>query len=71
MTLPVLVEQTDGTFTARLAGDPSLFGEAADRSTAIENLRAKISERLARGQLTFIDVPALMRLPAPGKTTPR
>lgn len=47
-----------GQFTAQLLGLPELSATAANREEAIEQVRARISEWLAAGQLVPLEVPA-------------
>lgn len=47
-----------GQFTAQLLGLPELHATAASREEAIEQVRARIGEWMAAGQLVSIDVAA-------------
>jgi HPt (histidine-containing phosphotransfer) domain-containing protein len=46
-----------GQFTAQLLGLPQLHATAASREQAIEQVRARIAEWIAAGQLVPIEVP--------------
>lgn len=57
MTVPVLIEQTNGQFEAKLAGEPSLRAVAATRDEAIRNLRTVLTGQCDRGEMIFLNLP--------------
>lgn len=56
MTIPVLVEQQNGKYTASVLGSPQLraTGETKDQASAA--LRAVLLPQVATGGLTFLDI---------------
>jgi predicted RNase H-like HicB family nuclease len=54
----VVRPEPSGLFTAQLLGLPELHATAASREEAIEQVRARIDEWLAAGQLVPLEVPA-------------
>lgn len=56
MTIPVWVEQQNGTFTASVPGAPALKAAADTREKAVAALRAEVEARLSAGELLFLDV---------------
>ena len=56
MTLPIVVEQTNGQFTARLAGAPELSGAGPTRSGALAALQAELRRRLKSGELVTLEI---------------
>ena len=56
MTLSILIEQTNGRFTATLAGAPSVSGVAETRSGAVAALETEVRRRLIAGELTTIEI---------------
>lgn len=57
MTLPVLLEKTNGHFRASLAGSERLFAEGDSADAAIEALRSKIDVKRAAGELVDVNFP--------------
>jgi hypothetical protein len=56
MTLPVWVEQRNGTFTASVLGAPGVCAVADSREKAVDAIRAEIESRLTTGELLLLDV---------------
>jgi hypothetical protein len=56
MTVPVWVEQNNGTFTATVPGVPSVRSENASREKAIDDVRLQLRAGAANGQLVMVDV---------------
>jgi hypothetical protein len=58
MTIPVLVEQQNGRFTATVLGAPQLRADGSTREEAVTVLRANLSARAASGELVTVELPA-------------
>ena len=56
MTFPVLVTPSEGQFAATLVGAPDVCIVAPTRDQAVDALKAKIAERVARGELISVEV---------------
>ena len=56
MTVPVWVEQLNGTFTASVPGMPGVRSENASREKAIADVRHQLRTGFANGQLVMVDV---------------
>lgn len=56
MTLPVVVEEKDGSFVASVLGSPELRATADRREAAVASLRADLDGRMTRGELATIEV---------------
>ena len=56
MTIPVWVEQTNGTFTASVPGAPGISVNSATREAAIAAARSQIRSGITSGQLVMVDV---------------
>jgi hypothetical protein len=56
MTIPVWVEQANGTFTASVLGSPQLQACGDTRERAVAALRADLLSRVAIGEIVFVDV---------------
>ena len=59
MTFPIIIESTEGQFTATLAGAPDMCVVGATRSEAIGALEAKIKHRIQRGELLPLEIEAI------------
>jgi hypothetical protein len=59
MTVPVLIEQSDGDFCASLVGSPGLRAIRPSRAEAIEALRKELAKKLASGELLDLEVQPL------------
>ena len=57
MTFPILVEQTNGKFTASVLGSPHVAAEGATKEQAVAAVRSLLSARVAAGEVVFMDVP--------------
>lgn len=57
-SVPVWVEQTNGTFTARVLGATGLAASAATRDQAVSALVADLTARQTRGELLMVTVPS-------------
>ncbi len=56
MTVPVWIEQSNGTFTATVLGAPGLRGVADSRDKAVAALRGEVEIRLSAGELLMMQV---------------
>lgn len=56
MTVPVWIEQQNGTFTATVLGAPGLRAVADTRDKAVAALRGEVAVRLSAGELLMMDV---------------
>ena len=56
MTVPVWVEQLNGTFTASVPGVPGVRAENANREKAIDAVRQQLRTGVAGGQLVMVDI---------------
>lgn len=56
MTFPVLVEPCDGQFAATLVGAPLIRAVGRTRDDALAALQADLVQRLARGELTSLEI---------------
>ena len=59
MTLPVVVEQTNGRFTATLAAGAGVSASAPTREEALAALQAEISRKRRSGELVLLEVEPL------------
>jgi hypothetical protein len=59
MTLPVHVEQTNGTFIASLLGDSKVRADGPTREAALESLRAELLRKRAAGELVWLTIEPL------------
>ncbi len=66
MTFPILVEKTNGKFVATMAGNPKVHAESATREAAVAAVKSLITEQVASGELTTVEV-ALEAHPLFGK----
>ena len=57
MTVPVWVEQQNGTFTASVLGAPHLRGEGPTKEAAVSALTVALSNRMDDGKLILLNVP--------------
>ena len=57
MTVPVWVEQLNGTFTASVPGMPQLTTTADTKDKAVAALVATLADRQTRGELVLVNVP--------------
>jgi len=67
MGFPAVVEPRDGQFAASLVGAPEVGVLAATRSEALTALRTELAQRIERGQLASVEVPAKGILDLAGK----
>jgi hypothetical protein len=63
MTVPVWVEQQNGTFIATVLGVPDLRADGPTANSAVAALRTLLRESRARGELVFVDIPEPPRRP--------
>lgn len=56
MTVTVLVEQTNGEFSASLVGSPDLLVVRPTRAEAISALQQELAVKVAAGELLDLDV---------------
>src|SRR5689334_20785739 len=59
MTVPVLVEQTNGQFSASLVGSPELRCVRPSRGEAIAALQNELAQKIAAGELLDLEVQPL------------
>lgn len=59
MTVPVMVEQTDGQFCASLVGAAGLSVVRPSRAEAIEALRGELAKKIASGELLNLELQPL------------
>jgi hypothetical protein len=67
MSVPVWVEQQNGKFTATVLGAPDIRAEGATKDAAVAEVRARLAERSAAGELVFIEVEPMGVLALAGK----
>jgi hypothetical protein len=58
MTFSVELESHNGTVTATLIGSPGVRAEGTTRDQALARIRGVIDERMRRGEIVVVDVPA-------------
>lgn len=56
MTVPVWVEQQDGTYTVSLIGATGVTGTGPTMDAAVAALRTELTARRPAGQLVFVDL---------------
>lgn len=56
MTMTVLVQQSNGQFSASLVGSSTLQVVRPSRSEAIAALQSELAEKVAKGELVDLDV---------------
>lgn len=59
MTVPVLVQQTDGQYCASLVGSSELRCVRASRAEALAALQSELAQRMAAAELIDLEIPAL------------
>jgi hypothetical protein len=59
MTLPIIVAQTNGQYSATLVGSPDLRCVAASRAEAIAALQNEVAQKVSKGELVNLEVPPL------------
>lgn len=59
MTLPVYIEQTNGTFTASVLGDAKVRANGPTREAALDSLRAELLRKKASGDLVWLNIEPL------------
>lgn len=59
MTVPVLVEQTNGQFCASLVGSTELRCVRPLRADAIAALQSELAQKIAAGELLNLEIPPL------------
>ena len=57
MTVPVWVEQSNGTFTASVLGAPQVSASGATKEQAVSAVTAQLRSRVTAGELVLVDVP--------------
>lgn len=57
MTFPILVTQTNGTFTASVLGAPQVTAEGATKDQAVSAVTAQLQTRLTAGEVVLVTVP--------------
>lgn len=63
MTVPVLVESQNGTFTASVLGNPAVKATGPTKDAAVTALTADLIEKQGRGELVLVNLPPLPRRP--------
>jgi predicted RNase H-like HicB family nuclease len=61
MTFPILVTQSNGTFTASVLGAPQVAAEGPTREQAVATVTEQLRARVTAGEVVLVNVPA----PAP------
>ncbi len=56
MTIPIYIRPFDNQYTAYVIGFPEVQVSKPTRTLAVEAIRAEINERMAQGDLLFLDV---------------
>jgi hypothetical protein len=56
MTVPVRVEQQNGTFRASVLGSPQLSAAGETNEAAVAALRAVLEPQVQAGELVFLDI---------------
>lgn len=59
MTVPVLVQQTNGQFSASLVGSPEVRCVGNSRAEAIAALQSELTRRSAAGELVNLEIPPI------------
>jgi hypothetical protein len=59
MTVPVLIEPTNGQFSATLAGAPQLRCIRPSRDEAVAALQSELAQKIQAGELVNLDVAPL------------
>jgi hypothetical protein len=59
MTVPVLVQQSNGQFSASVAGSPSIQAIRPSRAEAIAALQQELATKVAAGELLDLEVQPL------------
>jgi hypothetical protein len=59
MSVPILVEQSKGQFSASLLGAPALRHVRASRAEAIAALQADLAQKMAAGELLDLEIQPL------------
>ncbi len=57
MTVPVWVEQSNGTFTASVLGAPQVSASGATKEQAVSAVTAQLQNRMTAGEVVLVDVP--------------
>ena len=57
MTFPILVTQSNGTFTASVLGSPEVSAAGPTKKEALTALRTTLDQRFTSGELVLLDVP--------------
>jgi hypothetical protein len=56
MTLPIIVQPLNGSFTAAVLGAPNLRATGVTDDAAVEALKTSLSERLSSGEIRLVEV---------------
>lgn len=64
MTFPILVTQSDGTFTASVLGSPAMSAAGATREQAVAAVTARFRTGVAAGEVVLMSVPVPPPLPS-------
>ena len=56
MTVPVWVEQSNGTFTASVLGAPQVSANGATKELAVAAVAAQLHTRMTAGEVVLVDV---------------
>lgn len=57
MTFPILVTQTNGTFTASVLGSPQVGAEGATKDQAVATVTAQLQSRMTAGEVVLVNIP--------------
>lgn len=58
MTFPILVTQTNGTFTASVLGSPEVAAEGPTKEQAVAAVTEQLRARVAAGEVVLVNVPS-------------
>ncbi len=67
-SVPVWVEQLNGTFTATVLGATGLAASAGTKEQAVSALVADLTARQTRGELVMVTLPQPQPLPPPQRS---
>ena len=57
MTFPILVTQSNGTFTASVLGSPHVAADGATKEQAVATVTDQLRARLTAGEVVLVTVP--------------
>lgn len=63
MTFPILVTQSNGTFTASVLGSPQVSADGATKEQAVSTVTERLRARITAGEVVLVNVPDPPPLP--------